>query len=224
MFTVQFQRHQGLFILQCGEQHIILDTGAPVSFGEAPLRLGDEVHSIPNDYLGVNAQSVSESIHYPIQGMLGADLLAHFDFVIDTTTNDLCFYEAESLDISHKITTRELLNCPFVIDVDVGERRYACFVDTGASICYLPADATSSSDPTGSYHDFNPLFGEFDTDTFDLTLNIAGNTFAATVGNLPSLAAQLLKLGDIDGIVGADFFDEYKVAFSPARALMGIIP
>src|SRR5262249_40973573 len=63
----------------------LLDTGAPLSFGDARvLRLAGKQFRIAGNHLGLTATTLSNFVGVPCQGLLGADVLGSFDILLDT--------------------------------------------------------------------------------------------------------------------------------------------
>jgi hypothetical protein len=65
--------------------------------------------------------------------------------------------------------------------------------------------------PVGEKEDFHPIVGRYTTPVYELESEVAGRTFAASYGNLPSLIALPLQVGSIDGVIGYDFFKSFRV-------------
>jgi hypothetical protein len=70
---------------------------------------------------------------------------------------------------------------------------------------------TESLDPVGEKEDFHPIAGRYTTRIYKLEAEINDKKFTGTYGNLPSMMGMSLKLGGIDGVVGYDFFQSFKV-------------
>ncbi|NEX15125.1 MAG: hypothetical protein C1943_00455 [Halochromatium sp.] len=83
------QRHGHLFIELQG--HLwLFDTGAPTSFGDARSLqiLGERFDLSPSDF-GLSASSLSQAVGVTCSGLLGADLLNAFDYLIDIAAGRL---------------------------------------------------------------------------------------------------------------------------------------
>jgi hypothetical protein len=85
------------------------------------------------------------------------------------------------------------------------------FLDTGAKLSYLSGSITSNYESIGTEEDFYPGVGKFETECFDISTSFGVNNFNVKFGNLPTLLQMTLMLGGADGIIGFDFFNNFKV-------------
>ena len=63
----------------------------------------------------------------------------------------------------------------------------------------------------GKDKDFYTGVGKFETGCFDIKTSFGDNNFNVKYGNLPALLQMTLMLGGTDGIIGFDFFNNFKV-------------
>jgi hypothetical protein len=85
------------------------------------------------------------------------------------------------------------------------------FLDTGAKLSYLSDSLTSNYESIGTDEDFYPGVGKFQTECFEITTVFGNTEFVVKYGNLPTLLQMTLMLGGTDGIIGFDFFNNFKV-------------
>lgn len=82
--TPLITQHGHLFA-RIGGRDWIVDTGSPISFGdEAVLQLAGQSFDVANGYMGLTADALSDFIGHPAEGLIGTDILNHFDVVFDT--------------------------------------------------------------------------------------------------------------------------------------------
>jgi hypothetical protein len=82
MTTLPFHlRNEHLFLETAGGLWLF-DTGAPRSFGPT-LTLAGEQFRLSSSYLGLTADTLSRFVGVECIGVLGADVLGRFDFVLD---------------------------------------------------------------------------------------------------------------------------------------------
>ena len=85
------------------------------------------------------------------------------------------------------------------------------FLDTGAKLSYLSGSLTSKYESVGTDEDFYPGVGKFQTECFEIPTIFGDKEFGVKYGNLPTLLQMTLMLGGTDGIIGFDFFNNFKV-------------
>ena len=85
------------------------------------------------------------------------------------------------------------------------------FLDTGAKLSYFSQDFTNGYASVGIEEDFYPGVGQFETDCYDIPTSLGANDFLVRYGNLPFMLQMTLMLAGTDGIIGFDFFNNFKV-------------
>jgi hypothetical protein len=108
-------------------------------------------------------------------------------------------------------------------DVAFDGRSGRAVLDTGARISYADPGLLAGRRPSGRVHDFHPMLGAFDTDVFELPVEIAGQRFAAHVGVLPAQLQQLLALAGAHWIVGMDVLGQFPFVLDAGHARMKIV-
>jgi hypothetical protein len=77
--------------------------------------------------------------------------------------------------------------------------------DTGAKFCYAPRTAVADLEPVNHVKDFHVLTGPFETDIYEIDVEIAAHQFKVTCGALPETLSKLVKgMTGIEWIIGAD--------------------
>ena len=98
-----------------------------------------------------------------------------------------------------------------IIEMSIDSQILKFFLDTGAKLSYLPNRLTCNYESIGTDEDFYPGVGIFQTESFEIPTNFGEYNFIAKYGNLPTLLQMTLMMGGADGIVGFDFFNNFKV-------------
>ena len=75
----------------------------------------------------------------------------------------------------------------------------------------MSEDFTKSYSSVGTEEDFYPGVGQFETECFEIQTRLGSNDFSVRYGNLPFMLQMTLMLGGTDGIIGFDFFNNFKV-------------
>ena len=70
---------------------------------------------------------------------------------------------------------------------------------------------TSNYESVGTDEDFYPGVGKFQTECVEIPTVFGDKEFVVKYGNLPTLLQMTLMIGGTDGIIGFDFFNNFKV-------------
>ena len=98
-----------------------------------------------------------------------------------------------------------------IIELEIEGQTIKLFLDTGAKISYLPKEYTSNFETIGIEPDFHPSFGKFETECFNIPAKFEGEQLQIKFGNLPEQLQKTLSVLGINGVVGYDFFNHFKV-------------
>ena len=218
MLELKFlERH---LYLSLGDQLWLFDTGAPQSFGEGgKLSILGKEFPVASSFMGLDANKVSEHAGVQMQGLLGADIINHFDYRIDV--------QSESIEISvdeiemgeSPLQIKEFMRIP-IITAEIGGAQYSMFFDSGAQYSYFQEDDLSSFPSLGKVSDFYPGVGPFETDTFSVPMKISSVDISTQCGKLPDLLAMTLSMANTSGIIGNELLLDRVVTYSPKRNLI----
>ena len=211
MKRFQIRLFKGHPIINDGENIILIDTGAPSTIHTLDsLNFCSESFGCSTNYMGLTVSKISEMLGTEITTLLGADVLSnfkiHFDYkneVIDFNTEAITI-EGTEIDISN------FMGIP-IIELKIENQILKFFLDTGAKLSYLSDSITSNYESVGKDEDFYPGVGKFETDCFEIPTIFENFKFNVKYGNLPKLLQMTLMLGGTDGIIGFDFFNNFKV-------------
>ncbi|WP_155800990.1 hypothetical protein [Pontibacter sp. BAB1700] len=145
-----------------------------------------------------------------ITTLLGADILSKYKLLLDYRNTQVSFSK-QLIDLGGGVAPiSSFMGIP-IINLTVAERTVKCFLDTGAKLSYLSKELTQNYESVGAEADFYPGVGKFTTDCYSVSTTYGGNTFDARFGNLPDLPQMTFMLAGTNGIIGYDFFDNFKV-------------
>jgi hypothetical protein len=211
MKTFQLQIFKGHPIIQDGDNIILIDTGAPSTIHvSGELNFLSENFSCTSNYMGLTASKLSEHLGMQVTTLLGTDVLSKYKILLDYQNLQVSFskddipFEGTELGISN------FMGIP-IIELEVNEQLLKFFLDTGAKLSYLSEDFTSGHSSVGTEEDFYPGVGQFETECYDIPTSLGDNDFVVRYGNLPFMLQMTLMLGGTDGIIGLDFFNNFKV-------------
>lgn len=195
----------------------LVDTGAPLSFGETSRITIDGVDfTLPESYAGLDATRLSAFIDHPIQGLVGVDVLNNFDTLFDVPASTLTITAEEIVVDGERIPLEDVMGIP-VIEVGIDGESWRMFFDSGARISYFQDESITTFPSTGEVTDFYPGFGQFQTDTYLVDFEIGSSQYSFQCGSLPGLLGMTLSLAGTDGIVGNELIFNRKAGYSPRR-------
>ena len=218
MSTYKLEIFNGHPIIKEGENIILIDTGAPTTIHSSDrLQFNNQAFNVTSSYMGLTTGYVSELLGMNITTLMGMDVLSKFKFSLNYKNNIVAFLKTETEDNNSKLIGKGLLvlistfmGIP-IIELEVNNKKLKFFLDTGANISYLPEAITNNMYSKGTESDYYPGFGKFDTPIYELETKIGNEKFQARYGNLPQLLQMSLQLGNIDGIIGFDFFNNFNI-------------
>jgi len=205
-----FELSRGHIVAEINGVNVLLDTGSPLSFGDCgSLVLTGNEHRISRGSVGVSIDHIREFVGADVGAILGGDLLAG-------ARVEICWYERQVVfsdkqdDMQPSLSTHMalLMGVP-VVEIGMSGTRGTAFVDTGATLSYVVTEHTNGLKSSGREHDFHPSIGEFDTEVFELALELCGVEFQLRVGTLPLQLALLLNLTGTSAILGNDLFGTF---------------
>lgn len=194
-----------------------MDTGAPSSFGStSSLTFAGESFRLGTGFLGLEPASLSQFVDVPCVGLLGADLLGEFDHLFDVPTGR---YSVSRQPLTHPgsaVELDELMGIP-IVKAFIGDDHLRMFFDTGAQISYLQDDLLRDFPFAGTFTDFYPSVGRFQTDTYHVPASIAGVDFNLRCGSLPGILGNMLRAARAQGIIGNSVFENRTIGYFPRR-------
>jgi len=198
----------------------LFDTGAPESFGEAEnLTIADKQFNIDNSYMGLTVEKLSQFVGVQCFGLLGTDVLGHFDHILDCTKGKLTVSTDELSYIGQSIPLFEFMGIP-ILNVRIANCEYKMFFDTGAQISYFQDDSLVDFPVAGSITDFYPGVGQFQTDTHQVPVELGDTTFRLRCGTLPSLLGATLMMAGTQGIIGNQILANQVIGYFPRRSAL----
>lgn len=211
MKQFQIKLFKGHPIINDGENKILIDTGAPSTIHTSDtLNFYSQSFGCSTNYMGLTVSKISDMLGTEITTLLGADILSDFKILLDYQ-NLVIEFSKQEIDINGTQTDiSNFMGIP-IIKMNVANQELKFFLDTGAKLSYLTDSLTSNYESVGTDEDFYPGVGIFQTECFEIQTVFGDKEFIVKYGNLPSLLKMTLMLGGTDGIIGFDFFNNFKV-------------
>src|SRR5262249_16283684 len=150
---------------------------------------------------GLTAATLTRFVGVPCVGLLGADVLGHFDHLWDEASGTLTISTSELAHGGHVSRLAEFMGIP-IVTAQIAGTDYRMFLDTGAQISYFHDDSLTDFPSAGTVTDFYPGVGRFQTDTYEVPVMLGGVSLTLRCGTLPGLLCATLRMADTEGIVG----------------------
>lgn len=211
MRTFKLDIFDGHAIIHHDNFVILIDTGST-----STLHVNDSLNFIKSDYpvltnyLGMTVESLSELLGMKITTLLGNDVLRNYRILFDYKCGKVDFIDTDTKKYGEEIHLSSFMNIP-IAEFIIGNQNLKFFLDTGAKLSYLSEKFTSSYESIGTKKDFYPLIGRFETECFIINTSLSNKDFEVTYGILPEAIEMLLMLGQADGIMGYDFFNNFRI-------------
>jgi hypothetical protein len=215
--TLPLHFRDGHLFLESADALWLFDTGARASFGSEPaVTIAGEQFCVGSSYLGLTAVTLSRLVAVECIGLLGADVLGRFDFVLDAPNGRATISSGRLEHLGTPIDLDEFMGVP-IVSARVRDIDYRMFFDTGAQISYLQDDCLASFRAAGTVADFYPGFGQFQTETHDLDITLGEVAFTLRCGMLPDPLGATLMLAQTVGIIGNQVVSDRVVGYFPRR-------
>lgn len=211
MKQFQIQLFKGHPIVNDGDNRILIDTGAASTIHTSDsLNFCSDRFECSTNYMGLTVSKISDMLGTEITTLLGADILSDYKILLDYQ-NQVMEFSKKEIDIDGtQVDISNFMGIP-IIKMTVDNQELKFFLDTGAKLSYLSESLTSHYQSVGTDEDFYPGVGNFQTECFEIPTVFGSNQFVVKYGNLPTLLQMTLMLGGTDGIIGFDFFNNFKV-------------
>jgi len=185
-------------------KRILLDTGSPFSIGSGErFEIAGQSFKFQGQ-MGITTDKLSQWMNTHIDVLLGSDVLSKFVVAVDWWRGTLVFSPHGSDLPGEDLPVERLMGTP-VLKLQTANGETKALFDTGAKLCYMPMRAAAGMVPSNHVQDFHVMTGPFDTDVYEVQVEIAGHPFIANCGVLPkSLASMVGGMTGIDWIIGTD--------------------
>ena len=211
MKQFQITLFKGHPVIKDDDNTILVDTGAPSTIHTSDnLTFCSTNYSCSTHYMGLTVSKISDMLGTEISTLLGADILSDYKILFDYKNVVVVFDKQEISFEGIETAISNFMGIP-IIELSIEGKRLKFFLDTGAKLSYLPDSITSNYESIDTDEDFYPGVGKFETDCYEILTSFGDKNFMVKYGNLPTLLQTTLMLGGIDGIIGYDFFNNFKV-------------
>ena len=221
MIVLPLHFRNGHLFLEVGGSLWLFDTGAPTSFGKSnTLTLINKTFKMGSSYLDLTAEKLSSFVGVDCVGLLGADVLGQFDFLLDVPDGRVEISMAELEHAGAPIRLNDFMGIP-IVSGRIRGVDYQMFFDTGAQISYFQNEEILSSFPSaGSLTDFYPGVEPFKINTHNIDVMLGTLNVTLRCGVLPGLLGATLMMAGAEGIIGNESIITRTVGYFPRRHLL----
>ncbi len=217
MHTLPLQFNGGYLFTELSGHLWLVATGSPTSFGPSgQITFADKHFALAEHYLDLNAESLPQFTGVPCHGMIGANILDHFDFIFDAARGKMSVSAGELTREGERLHTGRVMGLP-VLTVKVEGTEVRMLFDTRSRLSFFQSASQKIFSPAGRATDFYPGFGQFETDTHHVPAQIGSQSFTLRCGKLPDLIGFTLMAATVEGIVGNAILAHRAVGFFPRR-------
>ncbi len=210
----QLELVNGHLITRIEEQFTLLDTGIPISIGKASkFYFSNRLYELSSDYLGVSMDYLERTVGTQIDIMMGTDILKQHHITIDLPAHRLHFGERTRRNFANRIPMTNFMGAPSVA-VSIGGTTLRMVVDTGARLSYVDSSFAANYPAVDKEKDFYPGLGEFETDVYEIPLELGNERFTLRCGVLPELLETTLRVTGNKGIIGTELYQKFIVCLA----------
>ena len=94
----------------------------------------------------------------------------------------------------------------------INERPLNIIFDTGAPLGFVMSDLVEGLQPVDRIKDFYPTYGPFDSDVFELPLDIGNERQVIRFGTFPDEIEQMHQQAGAPAIVGLALLEHYRIS------------
>jgi len=220
MVTLPIIFRDGHLFVEIDGELWLFDTGAPASFGESnEIILAAQCFRLINDYMGLSATTLSEFTGVECRGLIGADILGKFDHLIDVPSGIVTISTNDLEHVGKTLPLTEFMGIP-ILTARIAGGDYRMFFDTGAQISYFQETTITDFPLAGTITDFYPGFGQFQTETHQVQVELGDCAFTLRCGTLPDLLGATLIMAHTSGIVGNQIMENRVIGYFPRRGAL----
>ena len=199
-----------------------LVTGSPSSFGRTPFRLLGDTYTLPSSLGAVSIESVERHLGTHLDVVLGTDILREYEWLLDVAGQRAVFSRG-NLGLDGVSLRTPLANGVPSADVRVGGQSGRAYLDTGARLSYMDPGIVPAAHAVGRETDFFPLLGSFETDVYELEVEVAGFQFTGRFGVLPAALQPMLLRAGAQWVIGSAILGRAPLLFDLGHERVQIV-
>lgn len=222
METLSIIKERGHIILPIGDKRAVLDTGAQVSMAPEPFTFLGRTHTVPANLLGVTPQSMGNLAGFPIDIMIGCDILK--DCTVRLRWRDGIVDIGDDVPDGKIIHPLELLQGLPVFPVELAGSGTRAVFDSGAHLSYIDPECVCGWEPSGEREDFHPFAGRYTTALYRVATALDPAPVEIEYGIMPDPLKQVfgmvLRIARISAVIGTQLLEHFDCTISwPRRTI-----
>lgn len=200
---------------------LLIDTGAPTSFGACTITWEDETVDLAKRFQPRNIESLSSRVGLQLEGLIGCDLLLQRGLRIDIPNGELTFHDElpSQGDISQLRLIGTVTSVPAITSYVAGEST-DLVVDTGAMQTFVCEHHAQGLRRVGTVEDFFPAGGDFTSYLVEMLAVVDGETYEIKPAVLPPGLESQLSSMYVTGIIGLDILQTTVFELAPNLGYM----
>ncbi|MEM0952784.1 MAG: hypothetical protein AAGI24_01480 [Pseudomonadota bacterium] len=212
MANYLFQNHRGSILVNVEGSVFLLDTGTPFSVADNPIPIAGVTFPAETCYLGIDGVTLSEQLNTPVDGLIGTDILRHFNLAVYAGEGMVQFSQ---LPASGEIVVpiAECAGMP-VVALRVGGRVCRMFLDTGSGLSLLLPELLSGTESVGNTNAWYPLVGNYRTPFYRLETIFGDRNQSMLFGVAPEVLRPVMETANVHGMLGTELLKFYGLNLS----------
>ena len=192
-----------------GDNTIVVDTCSPVTFhSDDTLRFMGEDYVPAKFFRDETLRRMWDYTNLDFTTWMGMDVLSNYKLILDYANEEITFLTQDETGIEGEEVT--LHNADGVYALQVDGWMYM-LVDTRSPLSYISRCFTMSLKYDETQEQFYHGVGRFETPVYNLNCDFCGRKVEIPYGNLPMDLDLTLMMAHVNGILGHDFFKNFKI-------------
>ncbi len=221
MITAPLRFHDGHPVVTLEDADFLVDTGCPFSFGSVGAVVVDgRRHALggPEGVGPFNLHAV-QTLAGRVVGVLGMDVVGERAWTFDVERHELRVGEGAEAAPATAHVEISSQGAPIIA---AGHERI--LFDTGARLAFRIGAIPDGSTAAGEATDYSPFLGHFQTPVWQQTVVVAGIPVPVRFGVLPAKGEALLRMLNVNWIIGQDLLRAGCVTLDTQRRRLGLHP
>ena len=200
---------EGHPVISDGDNTIVVDTCSPVTFhSDDTLRFMGEDYVPAKFFRDETLRRMWDYTNLDFTTWMGMDVLSNYKLILDYANEEITFLTQDETGIEGEEVT--LHNADGVYALQVDGWMYM-LVDTRSPLSYISKCFTMSLKYDETQEQFYHGVGRFETPVYNLNCDFCGRKVEIPYGNLPMDLDLTLMMAHVNGILGHDFFKNFKI-------------
>ena len=183
---------------------LLLDTGSPISISNHSTVsvFGKTINAHKNIMGQTSIDDINQSIENAnVDVLIGADVLNKVSFSLSLSNKLMELNPVINHNEYDSFPLSNFMGIPIIFAILNG-KEINFFLDTGAKISYLNSNFVQGHNTIKVEQDFYHGFGDFDTNIYQLPLDLFNQLKKYEFGVLPEPLELSLRMGGTNGIIG----------------------